>query len=141
MPFAKGYTPHNKKIKDPSMKAPVEKKIEPPASKEPEFTQIIRGLTNGTGGTVVSGSGVTIESAEHASNIDKIMKDNNQELVERVDFFDGKNKLSIAFIKKNSRMFRIQIFLNDSLEIRPVTYNGRSPASAYWELLKSELKK
>ena len=62
-------------------------------------------------------------------------------LIESMDFTDGKNKLCIRFSKRNNRMFRIQIFLNDENEIRPVTYNGSSTAFGFWNLLKKSLKK
>ncbi len=62
-------------------------------------------------------------------------------LIETMDFTSGENKLSIRFSKKNNRMFRIQIFLNDENEIRPVTYNGSSTAYGFWNLLKKSLKK
>jgi len=62
-------------------------------------------------------------------------------LIESMDFTNGENKLSIRFSKKNNRMFRIQIFLNDENEIRPVTYNGSSTAYGFWNLLKKSLKK
>lgn len=62
-------------------------------------------------------------------------------LLETMDFKNGENKLSIRFSKKNNRMFRIQIFLNDEDEIRPVTYNGSSTAYGFWNLLKKSLRK
>ena len=62
-------------------------------------------------------------------------------LIESMDFTNGENKLSIRFSKKNNRMFRIQVFLNDESEIRPVTYNGSSTAYGFWNLLKKSLKK
>ena len=63
------------------------------------------------------------------------------ELIESMDFKNGENTLQIRFSKKNNRMFRIQIFLNDQDEIRPVTYNGSSTAYSFWNLLKRSLKK
>lgn len=63
------------------------------------------------------------------------------EIVEKMEFTSGRNKLTIRFCKKPNRMYRLQIFLNDELEIRPVTYNGWSLAKGYWTLLKGTLKK
>jgi len=62
------------------------------------------------------------------------------ELIESIDFKNGENKLSIRFSKKHNRMFRIQIFLNDKNEIRPVTYSGASTGKTFWSLLKGVLK-
>ena len=62
------------------------------------------------------------------------------ELVESIDFKNGENKLSIRFSKRHNRMYRIQIFLNDNFEIRPVTYTGSSMALTFWNLLKGALK-
>ena len=63
------------------------------------------------------------------------------ELIESLDFMNGTNKLSIRFSKKHNRMFRIQVFLNDTNEIRPVTYSGASTGGTFWKLLKGILKK
>jgi hypothetical protein len=62
-------------------------------------------------------------------------------LIDSLDFMLGENKLSIRFSKKHNRMFRIQVFLNESSEIRPVTYTGASTAYSFWNLLKGALKK
>lgn len=62
------------------------------------------------------------------------------ELIESLDFINGPNKLSIRFSKKHNRMFRIQVFLNDDNEIRPVTYSGATTGMAFWKLLKGVLK-
>lgn len=63
------------------------------------------------------------------------------ELVESVDFMNGPNKLSLRFSKKHNRMYRIQIFLNDEHEVRPVTYSGASTGTTFWNLLKGVFKK
>jgi hypothetical protein len=63
------------------------------------------------------------------------------ELIESLDFMNGPNKLSIRFSKKHNRMFRIQIFLNDEHEVRPVTYSGASTGVTFWNLLKGVLRK
>lgn len=62
------------------------------------------------------------------------------ELIESLDFINGPNKISIRFSKKHNRMFRIQVFLNDDNEIRPVTYSGATTGMAFWKLLKGVLK-
>jgi len=49
--------------------------------------------------------------------------------------------LSIRFSAVNNRRYRIQVFLNDETEVRPVTYQGSSSGYAFWKLLKGALKK
>jgi hypothetical protein len=61
-------------------------------------------------------------------------------IVDTIEFKNGENTLKIALVKKDLRMFRIQIFLNDLMEIRPVTYTGANPAMTMWNLLKQAVK-
>lgn len=63
------------------------------------------------------------------------------ELIDSLEFKNGENTLTIRFSKKHNRMFRIQVYLNDESEIRPVTYTGASTGYAFWKLLKGALKK
>lgn len=63
------------------------------------------------------------------------------ELIDCLEFKNGENTLTIRFSKKHNRMFRIQVFLNDHSEIRPVTYTGASTGYAFWNLLKGAMKK
>lgn len=72
-----------------------------------------------------------------------VKKDEPKELetIETVDFKNGENTLSIRFSKRHNRMFRIQVFLNNENEIRPVTYTGASTGYTFWNLLKGALKK
>lgn len=67
-------------------------------------------------------------------------KNSELDLIDSVEFLKGKNKLTIRFSKRNNRMFRIQVFLNDKHEVRPVTYTGSSTGYAFWNLLKGALK-
>lgn len=60
--------------------------------------------------------------------------------MDSIDFTNGENTLSIKLFKKQNRMFRIQIFLNKTIEIRNVTYAGNSTAYNFWNLLKGSLK-
>lgn len=71
------------------------------------------------------------------------LKDDKKELelIESIEFKNGENTLTIRFSKKHNRMFRIQVFLNDVSEIRPVTYTGASTGYSFWNLLKGSLKK
>ena len=63
-----------------------------------------------------------------------------EELVDSIEFKNGENKLTIKFIKKSNRMFRLQVYLNDKIEVRPVTYTGSSTGYSFWNLLKGSLK-
>ena len=63
------------------------------------------------------------------------------ETIESIDFKNGENTLSIRFSKRHNRMFRIQVFLNNKSEIRPVTYTGASTGYAFWNLLKESINK
>ncbi len=63
------------------------------------------------------------------------------ELIDSLEFKNGPNTLSIRFSKKHNRMFRIQVFLNEDNEIRPVTYAGARTGYTFWQLLKAALKK
>lgn len=76
---------------------------------------------------------------EEQAEVKKEAKD--LETIESLDFKNGENTLSIRFSKRHNRMFRIQVFLNNENEIRPVTYTGASTGYAFWNLLKGALKK
>jgi len=60
--------------------------------------------------------------------------------VEAIEFTNGKNTLKILLSRRHNRMYRVQIFLNDSVEIRPTTYTGFAPASTFWGFLKEITK-
>lgn len=62
-------------------------------------------------------------------------------VIEEIDFQNGQNKLTIRFSEVFNRRFRVQVFLNGDMEIRPVTYQGSSSGHAFWKLLKGALKK
>ena len=63
------------------------------------------------------------------------------EVIDCIEFKNGSNVLKIVFKKQHNRSFRIQAFLNESTEIRPVTYTGSHTATTFWNLLKGSLKK
>ena len=70
---------------------------------------------------------------------------NDQENENRSDddeivFTNGKNKLCIRFFRCNQRRFHIKIFLNDTMEIRPMNFVGGKSGRAMWNLLKDSLK-
>ena len=69
-------------------------------------------------------------------------EDTNLELIDEIEFVNGNNTLKIKLRRKsNNRMFRIQIFLNEDTEVRPVTYTGSRTAYSFWDLLKGAIKK
>jgi len=72
---------------------------------------------------------------------EQVEKSKDLELIDSIEFKNGENTLTIRFSKKHNRMFRIQVFLNETSEIRPVTYTGASTGYAFWNLLKGALKK
>jgi len=76
--------------------------------------------------------------------IEKDLKDEIQadelKFVDQMEFSNGENKLKILLRQKKNRVYRMQIFLNNTQEIRPLTYNGSATAMTFWELLKGSLK-
>lgn len=102
------------------------------------------------GGVITSSqkqSSVEPIKAEISQNLE-VIDDNETENVEdenktvdSLEFKNGNNTLSIRFSSVNNRRYRIQVFLNDQLEVRPVTYQGSSSGNAFWKLLKGALKK
>lgn len=84
------------------------------------------------------GPGITLDSIK-VEPVAEAVKD--LELIESLDFMNGNNKLSIRFSKKHNRMYRIQVFINDEHEVRPVTYSGATTGVTFWNLLKGVLNK
>jgi hypothetical protein len=72
---------------------------------------------------------------------DKTDSDIGNQLIESLDFSDGKNSIKILLSKRSNRMYRIQVVLNGDTEIRNSTFTGSTPALAFWKLLKNSLKK
>lgn len=68
-------------------------------------------------------------------------KNKENEIIETIDFVNGENKLKIILFKKPNRMFRIQIFLNEITELRPLSFQSYPLAMGYWNLLKKSIKK
>lgn len=127
-PFSKG---HNKGKIDSDL----------PSSKGPEISV--------KGGIVGEDSGIELKLPKPALDaieniINKIDEDKSEkielELLESIDFFNGKNKLSVRFSRRHNRMYRVQIFLNDEHEVRPVTYAGANTGYTFWSLLKGAMK-
>lgn len=84
-----------------------------------------------------------LEAPEEVKEVKESKKEELKDLetIESIEFKNGENTLSIRFSKRHNRMFRIQVFLNNENEIRPVTYTGASTGYAFWNLLKGALKK
>jgi hypothetical protein len=61
------------------------------------------------------------------------------QVIDTIEFTKGNDKLTIVLSKKHNRMFRVQVFLNGTTEMRPGTYTGASPAMSFWNLLKGSL--
>ena len=86
---------------------------------------------------VLVGSTTCIKPIENEEKEDS----KDLKLIESLVFKEGENTLTIRFSERHNRMYRVQVFLNDSIEIRPVTYTGRSPGYGFWNLLKGMMKK
>lgn len=72
----------------------------------------------------------------------ELPKEDSLRLVDAINFKDENgNSLKIVLRERENRMYRLQIFLNDSQEIRPITFNGNSAATTFWNFLKTSLKK
>lgn len=58
------------------------------------------------------------------------------DVLDVLTFVNGKNTLKIKFIRTPNRVYRIQVFMNDSQEVRPSTFAGASPGWSFWKLFK-----
>lgn len=121
--------------------------------------------TNDSGGTIAVNTKKPVVSSQNANlkDLDKlneskksVEKENKwadlekfvpeeeniapKKLMDCIEFSNGKNILSLKLFKTHNRMYKIQAFLNDQIEIRPVSYNGGGSANAYWNLLKGAVK-
>jgi hypothetical protein len=63
------------------------------------------------------------------------------EIIDCIEFVNGKNKLKIQFSKKTSRIFNVKIMLNDEIELKPLSFVTKSLATDSWEMLKRVLQK
>jgi hypothetical protein len=82
---------------------------------------------------------VNVYAAEKESK-DAVSAIHDLVFVDQIEFVNGKNTLKIVLSKRHNRMYRVQVFLNDTMEIRPATYTGFSPASTFWGFLKEITK-
>ncbi len=63
------------------------------------------------------------------------------EIVEFLEFTNGKNTLKIQLNKRHSRNFKMKIILNDEIEVKPTSYVTKQSANDSWDMLKRVLKK
>lgn len=80
---------------------------------------------------------IEMENEKSTSN----SQENNLDCVEKIDFIHGKNVLSVNLIKWKNNSFRIKLFLNNAIEIKSGTYQGRGPAFERWDILKNHMSK
>lgn len=64
----------------------------------------------------------------------------SNEIIDSLEFIRGKDTLTLQISKKSNRSYRIQIFLNEDVEIRNSTFAGSSPAMSFWNLIKRSMK-
>jgi hypothetical protein len=62
-------------------------------------------------------------------------------LEEELPFTDGKNTLKIKFFKRKNRMYCVKVYLNEDIQIRPVTFTGSQTGKSFWQMIKGSLKK
>lgn len=148
-PFSKGYVPHNKRKSNPTLLDDSGHEIcDKGRVIEPSSTLATVEPLNGAEGLEVYLTPEQVDTlnqtqeAKMEAPIEKedAEKDATLTLIESVDFMRGNNKISLRLSKRHNRLFRLQIFLNDTMEIRPVTYNGASTAYSYWNVLKEIMK-
>lgn len=71
-------------------------------------------------------------------------KENCGELVDSMDFYSDEaktHKISIRITRMPNRAHKVQIFLDDNIEIRNSSYVSASSGMAYWKMLKNCVRK
>lgn len=58
---------------------------------------------------------------------------------ERLVFCENGNQLELVLTRNENRYYRVDFILNGH-NIKPVTLPGRSPATSYWDMLKTHIK-
>jgi len=148
-PFSKGYVPHNKRKSNPALldDSGHEMCDERGVIELPLNSSTVEHLNEPEGGECyLSPEQVDTLNQKPEEKMQPLPEKEDEEkdaaltLIESVDFIKGKNKISLRLSKRHNRLFRLQIFLNDTMEIRPVTYNGASTAYSYWNVLKEIMK-
>lgn len=147
-PFFKGYTPHNKGkpnatlLDDPGHQIGAEGGI----IATPSSSSIVEPL-NASDGINLQLPPKVVEAVTKLTETRMEEQEQKQgeplaplQLIESIEFTNGKNKVSLRLSKRHNRLYRVQIFLNDSMELRPSTYNGASTAYSFWNVLKEIMK-
>jgi hypothetical protein len=68
-------------------------------------------------------------------------KDTAPVLVDQIIFKDDKgNEVKVCLFSTKTRHFRMQVFLNEKMELRPTTFTGNNAAMSFWELFKKNLR-
>lgn len=69
----------------------------------------------------------------------KVLDPSYETEIDKIEFSSGDNKIQLVLKKRNSRQYKMAIFLNGKTEIRPSTYNGSTMAYTFWNLLKNSV--
>ena len=103
---------------------------------------IERPPSSDTGATIVLAGGVYAlpEGTPISTLVVNSEEDKKLQKIESLEFKNGENTLTIRFSKTNNRLFRVQVFLNEETEIRPMSLSGSSSGYSFWNLLKKALK-
>lgn len=80
---------------------------------------------------------LNVQIGKKADWVNENMKFKDDETLDSIDFMNGDSKLTVVLKKRHNRMFKIQVYLNGTTEIKPVTYNGSHTAFTFWNLFKS----
>jgi hypothetical protein len=119
VPFKKGNRPHNKKNDNGDRNSMPKTKILDDSRLE------------------VSTRGEDLEPEDIEEELVQ-----GETLIDEIEFKDLKgNNLKLRFLKKSTRLYRMQVILNDTVEIKPVTYSGSSMGNNYWNLIKGLIGK
>ena len=62
------------------------------------------------------------------------------EIFDCIEFTKGNHKLKINLSHHVNRVWKLNILIDDEIEIRPSTYAGSKMAKTFWEMLKGSLK-
>lgn len=57
-----------------------------------------------------------------------------------LEFKNGENILKIIVSEISQRRYKLDVILNDDVEINPSTYSGSASCLSYWKLLKKTMK-
>lgn len=80
-------------------------------------------------------------TCEKFENVAEKIEISDYILEEELPFSDGKNSLKIKFFKRKNRMYCVKIYLNEDIQIRPITFTGSQTGKSFWQMIKGSLKK